>query len=175
VQLHKHGKEITIYSRNGMDFTQRFPAVAYALAQLSTKAVIIDAEVVAVTAQGLPNFFALHLRRARPEDVCVYALDLLRHNSLDLRPLPLLKRRARLAKIIERSDTGCLFLSEAFADGEKLLAVCEERGLEGIVSKRKDSPYRSGKCDWIKVKTRAWREANKDRGELFNPSLRSTR
>ena len=46
--------------------------------------------------------------------------------------------------------------------------MCEERGIEGIASKRKDAPYRSGKCDWIKVKTRAWREVNKNRGEMFN-------
>ena len=52
--------------------------------------------------------------------------------------------------------------------GERLLAECERRGIEGIVSKRKDAPYRSGKGDWMKVKTRAWREANRDRGELFS-------
>ena len=53
-------------------------------------------------------------------------------------------------------------------DGERLLAECERLCLEGIVSKRMDAPYRSGKCDWVKVKTNAWREANKDRGEMFN-------
>jgi hypothetical protein len=53
-------------------------------------------------------------------------------------------------------------------DPEMLLAECERLGLEGIVSKRKDAGYRSGRCDWIKVKTRAWREANRYRGELFN-------
>jgi ATP-dependent DNA ligase len=51
----------------------------------------------------------------------------------------------------------------------KLLAECEKRGLEGIVSKRLDAPYRSGKCDWIKVKTPAWRAANKNRDDLFRP------
>jgi len=61
-----------------------------------------------------------------------------------------------------------LLLSETFADAEKLLAECERLGIEGIVSKRKDAPYRSGKCDWVKVKTKAWREVNKNRGELFN-------
>ena len=54
-----------------------------------------------------------------------------------------------------------------FADGEKLLAECERLGLEGIVSKRQDQPYRSIRSDWIKVKTKAWREANRDRRELF--------
>ena len=168
VQLHKHGKAITIYSRNGFDFTQRFPAVACALAHLPTRTAIIDAEVVAVTAQGLPDFAALLRRTAKPEDICCYCFGLLRHNSLDTRPLPLLARRARLAQLLERFDNGCLLLSETFSDAHKLLAECERLGIEGIVSKRKDAPYRSGKCDWVKVKTRAWREANRDRGELFN-------
>jgi bifunctional non-homologous end joining protein LigD len=138
------------------------------LAHLPTKAVIIDAEAVAVTARGLPDFGALHRRRAKPEDVCCYAFDLLRHNSVDTRALPLLARRARLAKLIERFDNGCLLLSETFVDGERLLAECERIGLEGIVSNCKDAPYHSGKCDWVKVKTSAWREVNRDRGELFN-------
>jgi len=59
-------------------------------------------------------------------------------------------------------------LSEAFEDGLALLRVAEERGLEGVVSKRRDAPYRSGECrDWRKVKTAAWREANRERWRLF--------
>ena len=154
---------------HGIDFTERFPSIAYALARLPARRVIIDAEVVAVTARGLPNFFALHLRRAKPEDICCYAFDLLQHNKVDTRPLQLLTRRARLRQILERFDDTCIRFSEAFSDPEALLAACERHGLEGVVSKRKDAPYPSGKCDWIKVKTRAWREANKRRGELFNP------
>ena len=168
VQLHKDGKEVAIYSRNGMDFTQRFPAVAYALAHLPTRTAIIDAEVVAVTAKGLPDFAALLRRTAKPEDICCYCFDLLRHNNLDTRPLQLVARRARLEKILGRFGNGCLLLSETFSDPDRLLAECETLGLEGIVSKRKDAPYRSGKGDWIKVKTKAWREANRYRGELFN-------
>ena len=87
---------------------------------------------------------------------------------MDTRALPLLARRAKLAKLVDRFDSGCLLVSETFFDGERLLAECEKRGIEGIVSKRKDAPYRSGKCDWIKVKTRAWREANTYRAEMFN-------
>src|SRR5262245_5754946 len=97
-----------------------------------------------------------------------YAFDLLRHNSLDTRSLTLLTRRARLKKILAALGDDRIRFSEAFTDGEGLLSVCEKHGLEGIVSKRTDAPYRSGKCDWVKVKTKAWREANKLRGELFN-------
>jgi len=58
--------------------------------------------------------------------------------------------------------------SESFDDGEALMRAVEMRGLEGVVSKRRDSPYRSGPCrDWRKVKTAAWREANRERWRLF--------
>ena len=57
--------------------------------------------------------------------------------------------------------------SESFDDGTKLLASCERVGLEGIVSKKRDTPYRSGKCDWVKIKCAPWPEANKNRGDLL--------
>jgi bifunctional non-homologous end joining protein LigD len=172
VQLHKADKDVTIYSRNGMDFTSRFPTIAAAVQHLPTKTAIIDAELVAADARGMPDFFALHGRRAKPEDVCCYAFDLLQHANHDTRSLQLLARRLRLNKLLERADSPMLFYSTAFDDAERLLAECERRGLEGIVSKLKDQPYRSGKCDWVKVKTKAWREANKNRGELFNEPKR---
>jgi bifunctional non-homologous end joining protein LigD len=168
VQLHKTGREVTIYSRNGADFTNRFPSLAYILRYLPVKALIIDAEVIDANARGMPNFFALHARRCKPEDVCCYAFDLLNYNGRDLRPLPLIIRRSRLEKVIARITTGCIFFSQSFADAEKLLAECEKRGLEGIISKRKDAPYGSGEGDWIKV-TKASREAYKDRSLLLNP------
>ena len=65
-----------------------------------------------------------------------------------------------------------LRLSETFVDGRKLLASCDRTGIEGIVSKRRDFPYRSGPADWIKVKCLTSREANKDRWELFNKHKR---
>ena len=79
----------------------------------------------------------------------------------------LLGRRSKLQTLIARFDNSFLRLSEGFSDADKLLAECERLGLEGIVSKRGDQPYRAGRCDWVKVKTKAWREANRDRGELF--------
>jgi bifunctional non-homologous end joining protein LigD len=172
-QLHKRGKDVSIYSRNGANFTSRFPTIAYALAHLPTRNAVIDAELVAADARGTPDFFALHGRRAKPEDVCCYAFDLLHHADLDTRSLPLLSRRLRLHKLLERADCPVLFYSTAFDDADKLLGECEKRGIEGIVSKRKDQTYRSGKCDWVKVKTKAWREANADRGDLIDPVKRT--
>ena len=64
VQLHKAGKDVVIFSRHGADFTSRWPAIAYALQSLPTKSAIIDAEVVASNAKGMPDFAALHERTA---------------------------------------------------------------------------------------------------------------
>lgn len=170
VQLQKDGKAVAILSRNGADFSSRFPSILDALKHLPVKSAIIDGEVVATNVDGLPAFEALHERSVKPEDLACWCFDLLHHNGNDTRMLSLSARRSRLNEILAGFDHEFLHFSEGFDDPAKLLAACEERGLEGIVSKRLDAPYRSGKCDWVKVKTAAWREANKDRGELFNRS-----
>ncbi len=167
VQLHKAGKDVMIFSRNGADFTSRWPAIAYALQKLPAKSAIIDAEIVACNAQGMPDFQALHSRIAKPEDFCAWAFDLLEINGVGMRERPLLERRSKLKRLIARFDNSFVRFSEGFADADKLLAECERLGLEGIVSKRQDQPYRSIRSDWIKVKTKAWREAHRNRGKLF--------
>jgi len=108
------------------------------------------------------------VRWARPHTIHLWAFDLLAFNGRDFRLQPLVKRQARLRVLLERSGCPAVSLSEPFEDGPALLRVAEQRGLEGIVSKRRDSPYRSGECrDWRKVKTLAWREANRKRRRLF--------
>jgi bifunctional non-homologous end joining protein LigD len=84
----------------------------------------------------------------------VWAFDLLQHNERDLRELPLLDRKARLEKLILAANANWLLYSESFDDGLRLLAEADRLGLEGVVSKRRDAPYRSGKqCGWVKVKS----------------------
>jgi len=158
VQVHKVGSRVVIYSRNGHDFTERFPSIAQLLHELPVKAAVLDGEVVASNADGSPNFARLHVRWARPGTIHLWAFDLLALNDRDLRPQPLVKRQARLEALLERFGCPAVSLSEPFEDGLALLRVAEERGLEGIVSKRRDAPYRSGECrDWRKVKTPVWR------------------
>jgi bifunctional non-homologous end joining protein LigD len=99
--------------------------------------------------------------------LCAWAFDLLELDGKDLRQTPLESRKADLTKMLRRANP-FLRTSESFSDPLKLLAECERRWLEGIVSKRRDSLYRAGKSSaWIKVKCAAWREANRDRHELF--------
>ena len=77
-----------------------------------------------------------------------------------------------MRKLVYKTGDDWQRLSETFDDGAKLLASCERMGLEGIVSRKRGAPYRSGKGDWIKAKCLTWRAANKDRGELFNKEKR---
>ena len=89
-------------------------------------------------------------------------------NSHDLRGEPLDSRRERLRKLLIDAGNPMLRFSDDFPDPQKLLAVADRMGLEGIVSKRRDEFYRSGKNPgWIKVKTSTWRAANRERYKLF--------
>ena len=101
----------------------------------------------------------------RQEDgLALWAFDLLYLSGLDIRSMPYVERKMRLAGLVAHADIAALRHSEFFDDGERLLAACNRRGLEGIVSKRRDSFYSSGKVTtWIKVKCQAWRTANRER------------
>jgi bifunctional non-homologous end joining protein LigD len=124
--------------------------------------------VTAFDPPGLLDFHALLSGTAADDDIAVWAFDLLFHNGRDVRELPLAERKDLLVVLIMGAGDSRLRLSDGFDDGAELLAAAERMGLEGVVSKRRDAPYRSGtECGWVKVKTQAWREANKDRWRLF--------
>src|SRR5262245_55623102 len=144
VQAHKIGSRVVVFSRNGHDFTERFPSVAQLLHELPAKAAVLDGEFVASDADGRPNFARLHVRWTRPNTIHLWAFDLLALNSRDLRPQPLVKRQACLQALLERFGCPAITLFEPFEDGLALLQVADERGLEGIGSKGRDAPYRSG-------------------------------
>jgi bifunctional non-homologous end joining protein LigD len=80
-----------------------------------------------------------------------------------------MRRQHRLQILLRRLNSQLVLPSETFADGQALLQVAEKLGLEGVVSKRRNAPYRSGQSkDWLKIKTAAWREANRERYRLFD-------
>ena len=100
--------------------------------------------------------------------LCLWAFDLLYLDGVRITPLPLHDRKAMLAQVIAAADTKHMQFSGDFPDPPKLLQACENLGLEGIVSKQRDAPYRSGPTkSWIKVKAATWRAANRDRYEMF--------
>jgi len=144
-------------TRNGHDWTHRFPAIAKALAALAVETAIVDGEAVVEDEKGLANFSALQdaLSEGRAADKAVfYAFDLLYHDGFDLRGLPLAARKARLAELVPPGIGGALRFSEHIeGDGEAMVRNACRLGLEGVISKGRDRPYRSGRNgDWLKIK-----------------------
>ncbi len=169
-QIHLRAGSVIVFGKNGGDLTKRFPAIVAAVARLPVSDAILDAELVACNEDGNPNFHAM-MKGAR-QGCCAYCFDLLELEGRSLVALPLDERRQMLRRLMRRADKETLHLSEAFDDPLALLAACEQHGLEGIVSKRRGQPYVSGtNRSWIKVKTAAWRAANRDRWELFEKAL----
>jgi bifunctional non-homologous end joining protein LigD len=150
------GGRATVRTRRGHDWTHRFKSIAAAAVALPFQNAILDGEAVVLDEQGNPSFAALQTRldgESRAE-VVLYAFDLLFLDGRDLRPLPLKERREPLVKLIGKPSSGAVLLSEEFeTDGATFFKVACERGLEGMISKRFDLPYRSGRSsDWLKVK-----------------------
>jgi bifunctional non-homologous end joining protein LigD len=170
LQVVKEGRHVRMYSRNGHEWTERLPVLVEALRAIPCRSAVIDAELCLPGAGGAPDFRKLHgaMGRRRQHELVVYAFDLLHRVGKDLRALPLIQRRQRLERLLAPAEIPCLRLVEAFDDGEELLKAADELGLEGIVSKRRSLPYRSGPCrDWRKIKTETWRAANRERWRLF--------
>jgi ATP-dependent DNA ligase len=149
----KIGARVKLYSRPGNDLTDRFPQIVEALARLRSRSCIIDGEAVACDDDGMPSFDRIRYRR-HDASVFLYAFDLIELNGDDLRRDPLEVRKATLASVLAKAASG-LRLNEHLEheDGELVFRHACKLGLEGIVSKRKDSPYRSGRSpDWLKIK-----------------------
>ena len=166
MQLHKAGDRVVVFSRNGVDMTKRFAMIRDRMLSLPAESAIIDAELVACDGDGKPDFSAL--MDGQRENLCAWCFDLLELEGRDLRTLPLVERKAALRDLLITADDDALRYSDEFDDPKKLLAVVAKMELEGIVSKLGHQPYKSGKnVGWIKVKTATWREANRDRFEMF--------
>jgi ATP-dependent DNA ligase len=148
----KDGERVRLYSRPGNDFTHRFPLIGETLARLRARSCIIDGEAVACDDSGVASFELIRHQRANGS-VFLYAFDLLELDGQDLRREPLETRKATLASLLRRSLPG-LRLNEHLAhDGESVFRHACKMGLEGIVSKRLGSRYRSGRSkDWLKFK-----------------------
>jgi ATP-dependent DNA ligase len=145
-------KAARLYSRNGNDFTRRFPLIVDALARLRSRSCIIDGEAVACDDNGVASFDLIRHQRAN-ESIFLYAFDLIELNGDDLRRDPLQVRKATLASIVGKARSGLRFNEHIEGDGPTVFAHACQMGLEGIVSKRKDSTYRSGRSpDWLKMK-----------------------
>jgi bifunctional non-homologous end joining protein LigD len=175
----KMGTRVKLYSRPGNDLTWRFAVIAEAIARLRSQSCIIDGEAVVCGDDGIASFDRIR-QRQHDGAVFLYAFDLIELNGDDLRRNPLKMRKAALEAILRRSPTGVRFNEHIEEDGPTVFQHACKLGLEGVVSKRKDSRYSSGRSpDWIKSKNpqapAIRREAEEDWGRWPRRERRSSR
>jgi bifunctional non-homologous end joining protein LigD len=156
--------EALLLTRNGNDYTAVFPEIARAIKALPIDECIVDGEVVVMDASGKPSFARLQqrgrlsstidIKRAAVElPATFYAFDLLAFEDFDLRPLPLTTRKALLMEALPKLGA-VRTLDHIEREGDAFLAQVAALGLEGVIAKRADAPYRGGRTDaWLKIKT----------------------
>ena len=154
VQAHLQDGHATVYTRRGLDWTRQFRPIADAVAKLPAKRAVIDGEAVVLGADGVADFH--ELRRefdGRSTRLHLQAFDLLALDGEDLRPLPLLERKGRLQALLAGAPAVLVYVDHLTGSGARILAHACRMGIEGIISKRADSPYRSGRSTaWVKTK-----------------------
>jgi bifunctional non-homologous end joining protein LigD len=153
--VQRDGKMVRLWTRNGHDWSSRFPLIREAALRNRQSSFVIDGEAVLLGVDGRSDFDGLHSRKYEDE-VQFYAFDMLVSEGDDIRKLPLSMRKASLSRLLARR-VDSIFLSD-FEQGEigpDLFRHACLMGLEGMVSKHKDRPYRAGRSPhWIKVKNR---------------------
>src|SRR5215831_11979575 len=169
--VRRDGAGVRLFTRNGHDWTGRFPLIASAALSLKTASCLIDGEAVACDGDGLPVFDRLRYRRD-DRRVFLYAFGLIELNGDDLRRAPIEARKAALAKLLRHAKAGLLLNEHIDEPGDVVFRHACKMGLEGIVSKRLGSPYRSGRSRHrVKSKNPAApsvkREAEEDWGKKW--------
>jgi bifunctional non-homologous end joining protein LigD len=150
VQLHLAHEAVTVYTRRGNNWTKRFKKVADEAWHISAGSAILNGEIVVPAANGATDFSVLQNElKGRSTKIVMVAFDLLYFNGYDLRKLPLEERKSHLKKLIAKTAIQC---SESFeVDGPAMYKHACSVGLEGVVSKVRDSRYPAGRGnDWVK-------------------------
>ncbi|MGZ5877021.1 MAG: DNA ligase D [Bradyrhizobium sp.] len=178
VQLRVEGGEARLRTRKGLDWTDKFGAIAKEGGALPD--VLIDGEIVALGHNGAPDFSTLQaaISDGKTDDLIFYAFDLLFTDGEDLRRLPLHQRKARLKELLDarrKANAKSIRYVEHFeGDGDAILQSARKLSLEGIVSKKLAAPYRSGRSQsWTKAKCRAGQEVVLGGWKTTNGKFRS--
>jgi bifunctional non-homologous end joining protein LigD len=154
-----HGA-VTLLTRKALDWTGKFQPVADALAELPADTALIDGEVV-VEKNGVSDFSALQDALKHKKNTFIYyAFDLMHLDGADLTGEPLIERKAALKQLLENAEDDVIRYSDDFAiPGSEMMQHTRDLKIEGVISKRRDAPYRSGRSDdWIKAKVHANQE-----------------
>jgi bifunctional non-homologous end joining protein LigD len=164
----RNGDGVRLYTRNGYDFAGRFPQIVEAVSKLRARSCLIDGEAIVVDERGLSAFDLL--RSWRHDHAAVLcAFDLIELDGRDLRSVPLEWRKQGLTELLHGEHDGIAFNVHYDCDGAAVFKHACALGCEGIVSKRRGSPYRSGRVEhWLKIKNpeaaAVKREAEEDWG-----------
>jgi bifunctional non-homologous end joining protein LigD len=151
----KREGRVRLFTRNGFDWTDRYPRISAAVGALRVLQAVVDGEAVWCDGAGLAIFDKLH-GRAYDGEVILYAFDLLELHGEDWRPRPPEERKARLAKLLAKAPVGIHYTEHLEGDGAAIFAQACRLGAEGIVSKHREHPYRSGPSKaWLKTKNPA--------------------
>ncbi|MGE9009469.1 hypothetical protein ACO2JO_12850 [Leptospira interrogans] len=154
--VHREGKRVRLFTRNGFDWSDKYPLITEAALRIRSTSFVLDGEAVLLGVDGISDFDGLHSRKHNDE-VQFYAFDMLVADGEDIRKLPLTMRKTNLARLLARRVDG-IFISD-FERGEigpELFRHACLMGLEGLVSKLGDRPYRPGRSpNWVKVKNPA--------------------
>jgi len=159
---------VRLATRNGSDFTARYPKIVTAVESLSVRSCVLDGEAIVVNERGHSVFEPLRYR-THDHAAVLCAFDLLELDGADFRSQPLAQRKATLAELLYKIRDGIAFNRHFAGDGAIIFKHACELGCEGIVSKRLGSAYRGGRVnDWRKIKNPAApavkREAEEDWG-----------
>ncbi len=151
-----NGDEVEMLTRTGLDWQDKYKALANELSEFDLDNAILDGEIIAVDKNGRSNFLELQ-ERLKAEDsdkLQYYIFDILYLNGKDLTKLPLLERKEILEKLLKKNKSNNIFYSEHFEfKGDEFLDKLCSLNYEGIISKRGDRPYHSGRNkDWLKSK-----------------------
>jgi ATP-dependent DNA ligase len=152
LMVRKDGERVRVYTRRGADWTERFPRIVEAARRLKVVSVLLDGECIVYDAKGMPSFALLH-SRDYDREASFAAFDLLELDGEEVRKLKLLDRKARLAKLLAKAKDGIEFNPHMEGEGHVIFEHACKIGCEGIVAKRKDLAYESGRSRrWLKIK-----------------------
>jgi bifunctional non-homologous end joining protein LigD len=151
------GGECRLRTRNGQDWTKRFPSLTRALQKVKAESAVLDMEAVILNTQGKSDFQALQSALSDAGDserIVAYVFDVLNLDGTDLTKLPLIERKAQLEALLKRSKQDVLrYSGHVGGQGSEVLDQACKKGLEGIISKAGDAPYVAGRQrTWLKIK-----------------------
>jgi bifunctional non-homologous end joining protein LigD len=151
LMVRRVGSDVRLLTKTGFDWTGRFGWIVDSARYPGANSFLIDGVAVPCRDDGVPNFDQAD-SVGRDASVCLQAFDLLELDGSDLRKKPLLERKAALQRLLAKGPPGIRFVEHIEADGSAVFEQICKLGLAGLVSKRRDMPYRSGRSrSWVVV------------------------